>query len=130
MAPRATLTNPLPSPSRPLSIYYIRRVVKLWYTRQEGFEGASDVAPPLGTEPHHADPPARPVACARVPSPPLAEKHLRELRAKQRTTIEDIKTKSNYYSTKNLLEKYDETPKVRGSLRSSPWRERRVLSRC
>lgn len=34
---------------------------------------------------------------------------------KQRSTIDDIKKKTNYYSTKNLLERYDDpvtgTPK-------------------
>ncbi|CED83257.1 Predicted membrane protein [Phaffia rhodozyma] len=38
------------------------------------------------------------------------EKQLRDLRARQRTTIEEIKKKTNYYSTRNLLERYDEAP--------------------
>lgn len=45
---------------------------------------------------------------------PLAEKQLRELRIKQRSTIEDIKKKTNYYTTRNLLERYDEGVKVSG----------------
>ena len=47
------------------------------------------------------------------------EKQLRELRIKQRSTIEDIKKKTNYYTTKNLLEKYDEGPGKVCALRPS-----------
>ncbi|KZS96441.1 hypothetical protein SISNIDRAFT_463924 [Sistotremastrum niveocremeum HHB9708] len=36
------------------------------------------------------------------------EKHLKKLMIKQRNTIEEIKKKTNYYSTKNLIERYDE----------------------
>ena len=41
--------------------------------------------------------------------PHSAETTLKNLATKQRTTIEDIKKKTNYYSTRNLLERYDDT---------------------
>ncbi|KAL7416297.1 hypothetical protein BDY24DRAFT_379153 [Mrakia frigida] len=66
----------LPAVVGPFGIMFIRRIVKMWYTRQETHE----------------------------------EKQLRDLRIKQRTTIEDIKKKTNYYTTKNLLERYDDGP--------------------
>ncbi|KAG8905021.1 glutamine--fructose-6-phosphate transaminase (isomerizing) [Tulasnella sp. 403] len=37
------------------------------------------------------------------------EKQLKSLMAEQRTKIEEIKKKTNYYSTKNLLDRYDES---------------------
>lgn len=36
------------------------------------------------------------------------EKTLKELQKKRRTIVEDIKKKTNYYSTRNLIERYDE----------------------
>lgn len=45
-----------------------------------------------------------------TPTIPFTDKQLRELRVKQRSTIEEIKKKTNYYSTKNLLERYDDGP--------------------
>ncbi|KIO26063.1 hypothetical protein M407DRAFT_204019 [Tulasnella calospora MUT 4182] len=38
------------------------------------------------------------------------EKQLKALMAEQRTKIEEIKKKTNYYSTKNLLDRYDDSP--------------------
>ncbi|KAF8518271.1 hypothetical protein BU17DRAFT_76178 [Hysterangium stoloniferum] len=38
------------------------------------------------------------------------EKTLKELLVQQRTKIEEIKKKTNYYSTKSLLDRYDEGP--------------------
>ncbi|KAF8309252.1 hypothetical protein DL93DRAFT_2085829 [Clavulina sp. PMI_390] len=38
------------------------------------------------------------------------EATLKKLLAKQRTIIEEIKRETNYYSTKNLLERYDQKP--------------------
>ncbi|TDL25384.1 hypothetical protein BD410DRAFT_766007 [Rickenella mellea] len=38
------------------------------------------------------------------------ESTLKSLLAKQRTKIEEIKKKTNYYTTKNLLERYDDSP--------------------
>ena len=40
-------------------------------------------------------------------SPYQTEATLKKLLAEQRTTIEDIKKKTNYYSTRNLIERYD-----------------------
>ncbi|KZV79386.1 hypothetical protein EXIGLDRAFT_735172 [Exidia glandulosa HHB12029] len=42
------------------------------------------------------------------------ESTLKRLTVKQRTKIEEIKKATNYYSTKNLLERYDESPKGKG----------------
>jgi len=49
----------------------------------------------------------------------IEEKHLKALLTKQRTTIEDIKAKTNYYSTRSLLERYDDQ-----GPQSSPLRRR------
>jgi endoplasmic reticulum junction formation protein lunapark len=38
------------------------------------------------------------------------EKTLKALLRQQRTKIEEIKKKTNYYTTRNLLERYDESP--------------------
>jgi len=40
------------------------------------------------------------------------EKTLKTLLQQQRTKIEDIKKKTNYYTTRNLLERYDESPSL------------------
>lgn len=37
-----------------------------------------------------------------------SEKTLKEVLKKQREKVEEIKKKTNYYSTRNLIEKYDE----------------------
>jgi len=42
------------------------------------------------------------------------EKTLKTLLRQQRTKIEEIKKKTNYYSTRNLLERYDESPSAAG----------------
>lgn len=47
------------------------------------------------------------------------EKHLKALLTKQRTTIEDIKAKTNYYSTRDLLDRYDDQPGTPGRRRKS-----------
>lgn len=38
----------------------------------------------------------------------LIEKTLKELKVTQRNKIEEIKKKTNYYSTKSLLDRYDD----------------------
>lgn len=38
------------------------------------------------------------------------EKSLKQLLAQQRSKVEEIKKKTNFYSTKNLIERYDATP--------------------
>lgn len=40
----------------------------------------------------------------------ISEATLKKLLAEQRTIIEEIKQKTNYYSTRNLLERYDNKP--------------------
>lgn len=41
----------------------------------------------------------------------LAETTLRALKKSQREKVEELKKKTGYYSTRNLLEKYDEAIK-------------------
>ena len=38
------------------------------------------------------------------------ERTLKELLSKQRSKVEEVKKKTNYYSTRNLIERYDATP--------------------
>src|SRR5882724_6880938 len=45
----------------------------------------------------------------------FAETTLKTLLRQQRTKIEEIKKKTNYYTTSNLLELYDESPSTIGS---------------
>src|ERR1700761_5687235 len=62
-----------------------------------------------------------------TPRPSTPEKHLKKLLTKQRTTIEEIKTKTNYYSTKNLIDRYDEPASTRSTPLSSPALRRRSV---
>jgi len=41
--------------------------------------------------------------------PPSAEKSLKELMKKRRDKVEEIKKKTNYYTTRDLIQKYDES---------------------
>jgi endoplasmic reticulum junction formation protein lunapark len=43
-------------------------------------------------------------------SQPLVEKTLQTLRKEQRAKLEEFKKQTKYYETRNLLEKFDETP--------------------
>ncbi|KAH7906121.1 hypothetical protein BJ138DRAFT_667086 [Hygrophoropsis aurantiaca] len=52
------------------------------------------------------------------------ERTLKEVLKKQRSKVEEIKKKTNYYSTRNLIEKYDES----GSAAATPLRQRIVPS--
>ena len=52
------------------------------------------------------------------------EKTLKEVLRKQRDTVEEIKKKTNYYNTRNLLEKYDEQSPL--SPAATPLRRRNV----
>jgi hypothetical protein len=116
-----------------VSIIFIRRIVKRWYLRQETFEGSFAFPCPSNFLPFsHLVSVAledegriahqciifgvREFASSSclladdvvLLSPSLvSEKELRELRVRQRATIEDIKKKTNYYTTKNLLDRYD-----------------------
>lgn len=49
----------------------------------------------------------------------LTEKHLKELMKKRRDKVEEIKKKTNYYTTRDLLQKYDEV-----STSATPLRQR------
>jgi hypothetical protein len=52
----------------------------------------------------------------------IPEKTLQELQKKRREIVEDIKKKTNYYSTRNLIERYDESSQIASPTRpgSSP----------
>lgn len=75
-------------------ILFIRRIVQLWYNRIGNAEGDFHPLPCLLDAGFNA----------------TIEKTLKELLRQQRTKIEEIKKKTNYYSTRNLLERYDESP--------------------
>lgn len=84
-------------------IQLTRRIVQTWYTRKENAEGGSHL----------------------ISSTPLAllltytkEKTLKALLNQQRTKVEEIKKKTNYYTTKNLIDRYDSSPS------ESPLRQR------
>lgn len=66
--------------------------MQAWYTRIGNAEGVHHVSHCTTSK------------CSRV----LTEQTLKTLHMKQRTTIEDIKKKTNYYSTKSLIDRYDE----------------------
>ena len=74
-------------------ILFARRMMQIWYSWKGNREGFSD---PLFTH-------------FRLVTHSLrAEKTLKEVLKKQRNTVEEIKKKTNYYNTRNLIEKYDE----------------------
>lgn len=50
----------------------------------------------------------------------LAEKSLIALRKQQREKVEQIKKQTNYYSTRNLIERYDESQPTDSPLRKRP----------
>ncbi|KAI5999766.1 hypothetical protein F5J12DRAFT_771575 [Pisolithus orientalis] len=55
------------------------------------------------------------------------ERTLMAVLKKQRTKIEEIKQKTNYYSTRNLIEKYDESPSS-STPNATPLRRRNVAA--
>ncbi|KAJ1923118.1 hypothetical protein IWQ60_006089 [Tieghemiomyces parasiticus] len=57
----------------PFAIYYVRKIIHLWYRRRQA----------------------------------SAEAYVVTLKGKQRAKVEELKKKTAYYSTKNLLERYD-----------------------
>lgn len=90
------------------SILFIRRIVQIWYTRIGDGEGTSHGI----------------VVCEHLQrGHRFLEKHLVTLRKQQRDKIEEIKKKTNYYSTRNLIERYDEASQANGAA-DSPLRRR------
>lgn len=95
-------------------IQFTRRIVQLWYTRKENAEGmllsysCSILASPKS------------LICFATST--YIESHLKSLLSKQRATVEDIKKKTNYYSTKNLIEKYDDSSSSNSNSGPSPLR--------
>ena len=83
-----------------IRILFIRRIVQLWYTRIGDAEGA-----------YH------PQSTRQAHNPCRAEKQLVSLRKQQREKIEEIKKKTNYYSTRTLIERYDDGPGAETPLR-------------
>lgn len=60
---------------------------------------------------------SHPPHLTHVTPPSRLEKLLVALRKQQREKIEDIKRKTNYYSTRTLLERYDDAPGADSPLR-------------
>lgn len=90
-------------------ILFARRMMQIWYSWKGNREGLSTL---LST----SFPLIINVACS--------EKTLQEVLKKQRNTVEEIKKKTNYYSTRNLIEKYDEPAPL--SSGTTPLRRRHV----
>ena len=80
-------------------IIFTRRILRAWYTRKREAEGAWRAFCIGGWET---------VLIRRRWEP---ETSLRELKKQQRDQVEELKRKTGYYSTRNLLEKYDEVIK-------------------
>lgn len=74
-------------------ILFARRIAQIWYTRIGNAEGTVQQSTRF-TKTH---------LCA------FTEKTLVTLRKRQREKIEEIKKKTNYYTTRNLLDRYDES---------------------
>jgi endoplasmic reticulum junction formation protein lunapark len=72
-------------------ILFIRRIVQIWYTRIGDREGEIPLPP-----------------CCKAVIEFCIEKHLVTLRKQQREKIDEIKKKTNYDNTRNLIERYDE----------------------
>lgn len=82
------------------SILFVLRVVQIWYTSKGDAEGA----------------------CSSILRPAIAkirpEKALQGVLKEQRSKVDEIKKKTNYYSTHELLQRYEGGPSP-GSPRSS-----------
>jgi hypothetical protein len=86
-------------------ILFTRRIVQLWYNRKGNVEGQSDLATPKPRV--HFD-------FVHV----FSEKSLAALKLARRKKVEEIKKKTNYNETRDLLERYEDGPSDR--LRMSP----------
>ncbi|KAF7299484.1 Lunapark b isoform 1 [Mycena indigotica] len=95
---RARVTTPervvraLPVFVGPILILFIRRIVQLWYNRKGNQEGTLSRAILL-FDAHMGGTP---------------EKSLQVLMKEQREKVEEIKKKTNFYSTRDLLSRYDQ----------------------
>ena len=76
----------------------MRRIVQWWYHRVEAAEGPYFL-----------------IIQRYNFSSMSPETALRKLVTEQRTKIEEIKKKTNYYSTRNLLDRYDAPPGAPGA---------------
>jgi hypothetical protein len=76
-------------------ILFSRRIVQLWYNRKGNAEGTW-----------------RPVSHASASCPPryFSEKSLAALKLARRNKVEDFKKRTNYYETRELLERYEDGP--------------------
>lgn len=88
-------------------ILFARRMMQIWYSWKGGREGEFSLI-------YHA----------QLDPTVYSEKTLMTVLKKQRAKVEEIKKKTNYYSTRNLLEKYDEQSSVTPS--ATPIRRRSV----
>ncbi|KAG6373895.1 hypothetical protein JVT61DRAFT_6048 [Boletus reticuloceps] len=95
----------------PVLILFARRMMQIWYSWKGNREGSS--------RPFLLDSSFIPVT-----HPLRSEKTLKEVLKKQRDTVEEIKAKTNYYNTRNLIEKYDEPLSI--SPGATPLRRRNV----
>ena len=92
-------------------ILFARRIAQIWYTKIGDVEGAIRIVLSAFTQAHTFA---------------SSEKTLVTLRKQQREKIEEIKKKTNYYTTRNLLDRYDEsvtspgTPQRRQVLPQTP----------
>lgn len=94
---------PLPAPPAYMiasRILFTRRIVQLWYNRKGNAEGQYAMATPK---------PRVYVVFVHVFSF-LSEKSLATLKLARRNKVEEIKKKTNYYQTRDLLERYEDGP--------------------
>lgn len=79
------------------SILFTRRIVQLWYNRKGNAEGMWRCSrqPRVGLVPKHDY---------------FSEKSLAALKLARRNKVEDFKKKTNYYETRELLERYEDSP--------------------
>jgi hypothetical protein len=77
-------------------ILFSRRIVQLWYNRKGNAEGMwrRSRQPRVGL----------------VPTSLLSEKSLAALKLSRRNKVEDFKKRTNYYETRELLERYEDGP--------------------
>jgi hypothetical protein len=75
------------------SALFLRRIVQFWYRRKGEAEGTAKW----------------PISYLHLINVAMSEATLKKLLTKQRNIIEEIKQKTNYYSTRSLLDRYDNT---------------------
>ncbi|KAI0290155.1 hypothetical protein BC826DRAFT_970600 [Russula brevipes] len=79
----------------PIIILFTRRIVQLWYRRKGNAEGIVVLPTTRAPRAHHR------LEC-------FSEKALAALKLARRNKVEDFKKKTNYYETRELLERYED----------------------